>query len=420
MAEVKFLYGRASLALDLPEDRLAGVLQAREFQPGAPEDELVRRALAEPVGAPRLRDLVRGRANIALLTRDRSRPAPGRVILPPLLEAIRQGNPLARVTLLVATGCHRASTPAEMEEKLGSLAGLPLVLHDCDRSEFVSLGHLPSGAELRLNRLAMEADLHLAEGFIEPHFFAGCSGGRKSVFPGCTNRLSVMANHCAAFIAHPRARAGLLEGNPIHEDMLDAARQARLAFIVNVAVDADKKIIRAFAGHYDLAHRAGADFVAGLARVRARPADIVITTNGGWPLDQNLYQAVKGLTAAEATCRPGGVIIMAARGEDGAGGETFLKTFREERDLSRLKAAILARRPEATIPDQWQSQILARVLSRARVILVTEAPREMAEDLHLDYAPSLAEALTMAETFLGNGRASITAIPDGLGIIVEA
>jgi len=383
---------------------------------------LVRRALAAPIGAPRLRDLARGRDNIVLLVSDHTRPVPSKIILPPMLEEIRQGNPRARVTLLVATGCHRASTPAEMEEKLGAavLAELPLVLHDCDHSEFVNLGRLPSGAELRLNRLAAEADLLLAEGFIEPHFFAGFSGGRKSVFPGCTNRVSVMANHCAAFIAHPRARAGFLEGNPIHEDMADAARQARLAFIVNVAVDAGKRIVKAFAGHYDLAHRAGADFVGGLVRVQARPADIVVTTNGGWPLDQNLYQAVKGLTAAEATCRPGGVIIMAARGEDGAGGETFLRTFRDERNLDRLTAAILARRPEETIPDQWQSQILARVLSRAQVILVTEAPREMAEALHCRYAPSLAEALNTAETLLGDPRASITAIPDGLGIIVEA
>jgi len=284
MTEVKFFYGRGSLALDLPEDRLVGVLlsRAHEYQPEAPEGELVRRALAAPIGTPRLRDLAGGRDNIVILVSDHTRPVPSKIILPPVLEEIREGNPRARITLLVATGCHRASTPAEMEEKLGHLAELPLVMHDGEASEFVSLERLPSGAELRLNRLAVEADLLLAEGFIEPHFFAGFSGGRKSIFPGCTNHRSVMANHCAAFIAHPRARTGLLEGNPIHADMIDAARQARLAFIVNVVIDSGKKVINAFAGHYDQAHRAGTDFVGGLARVKpGRPTSSSPPTAAG-------------------------------------------------------------------------------------------------------------------------------------------
>ena len=422
MTKVDFLYGRGSLALDIPDHRLEAVLlsRAHDYQAEAGENELVRRALENPINSPRLSELARGRNNIVFLASDHTRPVPSRIIFPAMIEEIRRGNPRAEVTALISTGCHRSTTEAELEDKFGpgALAGHRVVIHDCDHSEVVKVGRLPSGADLLLNKLAVEADLLVAEGFIEPHFFAGFSGGRKSVFPGVTNRRSVMANHCSEFIAHPGARTGLLDGNPIHRDMVEAARQANLAFILNVVIDSGKKVIKAFAGHYDQAHRAGAAFLGGLAGVKAAPADIVITTNGGYPLDQNLYQAVKGLTAAEATVKPGGVIIMAARGEDGHGGESFWRTFKDEKNLETMMAGFMARRAEETIADQWQSQILARVLLKARVIMVTEAPDEMVEDLHMRAARSLPEALSLADESLGHGQGRITAIPDGIGVIV--
>ncbi|MDR1046016.1 MAG: nickel-dependent lactate racemase [Candidatus Adiutrix sp.] len=423
MTIVSFPYGRGCLDLNIPDERLEAVLlsRAHDFQPEAGESELVRRALDRPVASPRLSQLAQGRSNIVLLASDHTRPVPSRIILPLLMEEIRRGQPDAQVKILISTGCHRASTRQELEAKFGPevLAEHAIEMHDCQNSEVVRVGRLPSGAELRLNKTALEADLLIAEGFIEPHFFAGYSGGRKSVFPGVTNFKSVVANHCSAFIAHPRARSGFLDGNPIHEDMVDAARQAGLAFIANVVIDSEKKVIQAFAGHFDQAHRAGAAFLDDLAGVRAAPADIVITSNGGYPLDQNLYQAVKGLSTAEASVKEGGVIIMAAQAGDGHGGETFWRTFREEKDLRRLTDSFLARRPEETIADQWQSQILARVLGRARVIMVSEAERRLVEDLHLIPAASLEEALNLADSLLGHHRGRITAIPDGIGVIVR-
>jgi nickel-dependent lactate racemase len=174
------------------------------------------------------------------------------------------------------------------------------------------------------------------------------------------------------------------------------------------------------AGHYDQAHRAGAEFLSGLAGVRAAPADIVITTNGGYPLDQNLYQAVKGLTAAEATANPGGIIIMAARCEDGHGGQVFYETFRDEKDPDRLLETFLARPPLETVADQWQSQILARILLKHPVIMVTDpAVRGLAEDMGLGWAPTLDEALAEADRRLGHSRGAVTAVPDGVGVIVR-
>lgn len=422
MTKIDFLYGKGSLPLDIPAERLRGVLlsRAHDFKPEGSESELVRRAIENPINSPRLSELARGKKNIVLLASDHTRPVPSRVIFPLMIEEIRRGNPDAKVTIVISTGCHRPTTGEELAAKFGAevVERYPIVIHDGEKSEVALVGTLPSGADLRINKVALEADLLIAEGFIEPHFFAGFSGGRKSVFPGVTNSKSVMANHCAAFIDHPKSRTGVLEGNPIHKDMVDAARQAKLAFIVNVVVDSAKKVIAAFAGHYDKAHQAGCAFVDKMAGVDAIEADIVITTNGGYPLDQNLYQAVKGMTAAEAACRKGGVIIMAARGEDGHGGAVFHETFKREKDLNRMMKTFLSRAAGDTIADQWQSQIFARVLMWATVIMVTEAPKEMVEDLHMKYAATLEEAMNMAEDIVGK-NASITAIPDGIGVIVR-
>ncbi len=423
MADIRFFYGNSFLALNIPDSRLQGVLQPRAHDCNAcAETEIVRRAMENPIGSPPLRELARGKKNVVLLASDHTRPVPSKVIFPLMVEEIRRGSRDAAVTILVSTGCHRGTTRDELAAKFGRdvCEAYPIAIHDCDASEVVTLGKLPSGGDLIVNTMAAEADLLVAEGFIEPHFFAGFSGGRKSVFPGVTNRASVMGNHCSAFIADPAARAGILDGNPIHRDMVFAAGAAKLAFIVNVVIDSKKRVINAFAGHYDQAHRAGAAFVRDLSGVRALPSDIVITTNGGYPLDQNLYQAVKGMAAAEATCRPGGVIIIAARCEDGHGGEVFYETFKNEKNLRRMMDRFMATAMADTIPDQWQSQIFARVLLKHTVIMVTEAPEAMVEDLHMRWAPNLEESLRMADAILGHDRGTIAAIPDGIGVTVLA
>jgi nickel-dependent lactate racemase len=282
----------------------------------------------------------------------------------------------------------------------------------------VYLGKLPSGGDLIINRLAVEADLLVAEGFIEPHFFAGFSGGRKSVLPGIASRRTVVYNHNAEFIAHPAARTGITENNPIHTDMLYAARKARLDFICNVVINSAKEIIYAASGDCDLAHRAGREFLLSKCRVAPSMADIAISTNGGYPLDQNIYQAVKGMTAAEATVKKGGVIIQLAKSNDGHGAPEFHRTFAEEKDLDRMLAAFMKTPKESTRIDQWQSQIFARVLQHATVIYISDAPDEMVKDLHMTPAHSIEEAVKKAEKILGNPNASIVAIPDGVAVIV--
>ena len=281
-------------------------------------------------------------------------------------------------------------------------------------------GMVRSGwGEAVLWRRSVYADLLVAEGFIEPHFFAGFSGGRKSVLPGIAGRQTVLANHCSKFIADPRARAGCLEGNPIHTDMLFAAEKAGLAFILNVTLNPDKTVSAAFAGHPEQAHLRGCARMKAAVSVAAVPAEIVITSNGGYPLDQNLYQAVKGMTAAEACCKAGGTIIMVAGCSDGHGGEGFYRGLSSAESPQALLRHVLQVPQEETPPDQWEYQILARILSKYRLILVTDlCDPQMIRAMHMEHAPTLQGAIETALAAAGPS-AGITVIPDGVGVIVE-
>ena len=422
MPVIQFPYGKETLSIDIPQERLSAVLtsEMHHYKPELSQEELVREALEHPIGTPKLSVMAEGKKKVVIIASDHTRPVPSKIIMPQMLAEIRKGNPDADITILISTGCHRETTKEELVNKFGPdiVAKEKIVIHDCDDPTQVSLGKLPSGGELIVDRLAVEADLLVAEGFIEPHFFAGFSGGRKSVLPGIASRKTVIYNHNAEFIASDRARTGIVDGNPIHIDMLYAARAAHLAFICNVVINSDKEVIYAVSGDVDQAHIAGREFLSSKCKVDAVMSDIVISTNGGYPLDQNIYQAVKGMTAAEATVKEGGVIIMLAKSNDGHGGAEFYKTFKEEKDLKRMMATFMATPKDQTRIDQWQSQIFARLLMRATVIYISDAPDDMVSDLHMVPAHSLEEAMKKAEEIVGNPNASVCAIPDGVSVIV--
>ncbi len=417
---IRIPYGRSFIEV---EESGAPVLCSRvgELKASGSGQEIVREAMAHPIDSPRLRELAAGKRSCVIIVSDHTRPVPSRDILPPMLEELRQGSPDIEVTLLVATGFHRPTTLKELEEKIGPeiLAQCGLVIHDCrDASSNVRIGTLPSGAPCVIDRVAAEAELLLAEGFIEPHFFAGFSGGRKSVLPGVADQVTVLGNHCSRFIDSPYARTGILDGNPIHEDMIAAARMAKLAYIVNVVIDENKKTVAAFAGQYLTAHRRGCDYMLDYFRVSPAPADIVVSSNGGAPLDQNLYQCVKGMTAAEASCREGGVIILCAECADGHGGEGFYRALRDCESPAALYAEQMATPQDRTVADQWESQILARILMRFEVIVVSRPEmKDMIEEMKMRYASSLDEAIAAARAM---GKESITYIPNGVSVIVRA
>ena len=424
MKEFMLPYGKETLKAEIEESHLAGVLLSELHSYKAPKSgsELVQEALEHPIGTPRLCDMAVGKKKIVVISSDHTRPVPSHIIMPLLLAEIRKGNPDAEITILISTGLHRLTTKDELEAKFGSEITNKehIVVHDCDdKDNLVYLGKLPSGGDLIINRLAAEADLLVAEGFIEPHFFAGFSGGRKSVLPGVASRATVMYNHNSAFIADPHSRTGVIEGNPIHNDMLYAARAARLDFIINVVIDAKHDPVFAVAGDCDLAHRAGREFLASKCQVDAVPADIVISTNGGYPLDQNIYQSVKGMTAAEATVKEGGVIIMLSKASDGHGGKSFHETFRDEKDLNRMMQTFLDRGPDETIIDQWQSQIFPRLLLKATVIFISSCDDQLVEDMHMIPAHSVEEAMEKAKEIVKKEDYTVTVIPDGVSVIVK-
>lgn len=419
---IKFPFGKEKIEVELPDSTDVLESKATEYVPTKSQEELVQEALENPIGSKRVSELAVGKKNIVIITSDHTRPVPSKVTLPLYLKEIRKNNPTCDITILIATGFHRETTKEEMIDKYGEdiVKSEKFVIHKSQNDEDMAyLGKLPSGGDLLINKLAVEADLLVSEGFIEPHFFAGFSGGRKSILPGIASQKTVFGNHCAKFIASDKSRTGNLDGNPIHKDMEFAAKEAKLAFILNVAIDADKKVIAAFAGDPFKAHEEGCAFVKGLSVVEGTDADIVITTNGGYPLDQNIYQSVKSMTAAEACAKPDGIIIEASKCNDGHGGESFYQTFKNAKSAQEVEDTILKVKMEDTIADQWESQILARILARHEVLYVAdESAKQILEDMHMQYVPTIKEALEIALEKKGE-NAKIAVIPEGISVIVN-
>lgn len=421
MKTIKIPYYTSSLDLHVEEENLEAVINAKtdSYDPGKSETELVEEALTNPIGTPRLRELAKGKQKVTLVTSDHTRAVPSKLTLPILLREIREGNPDADITILIATGLHRPTTEAEQRRMFGDaiVDHEKIVVNEAFKDEdFAYVRSLPSGAELWVNKVALDCDLLITEGFIEPHFFAGFSGGRKSILPGICNAATVNENHSYKAISSPYSTTGVLAHNPIHEDMVCAARAVNVQFILNVALNGEKKVIAAFAGDLEEAHATGVSFVRKLAQCPSVTGDIVITSNGGYPLDQNLYQSPKAVATAEACCADGGVIIMCASCFDGMGGTHFEKLIVrgtvDEIDeyLSRIP-------PKETIPEQWCAQIYSRILKKHRIILVTTyLDHELVRKANMIPASSPDEALAMAYEMMGKD-ARVVVIPDGVAVL---
>ena len=417
-------YDKKKISVEIDDQNFAGSLVSRveTYEPGKSPKELVEASLDRPIGSPKLEELVKGKKNIVIISSDHTRPVPSKVITPILLRRIRSAQPDANIKILVAAGFHRPSTREELINKYGQeiVDHEQIVMHiSTDDSAMVKIGTLPSGGECIVNRTAAEADLLLSEGFIEPHLFAGFSGGRKSVLPGIASYKTIMANHCAEFINSTSTRPGILQDNPIHKDMLYAAKTAGLKFILNVVLNGDREIIASFAGDLEQAHSEGCKFLTALASVDNLACDITVVSNGGYPLDQNIYQAVKGLTSAEATNKEGGVIIMVAGLSDGTGGQGFYNTLAQVKTPKELLDRLLHVGRNETVADQWESQVLARILNRHQVIMVSDLIKpEIVRGMHMEHATSFEEALQRAYELQGR-NAKVAVIPDGLAVIVR-
>ena len=422
MANYKLPYYKGYIDLNIPDDEVAGVLVSKteSYVPKLSEEELVREALNNPIASMPLCDLAISKKHIVIISSDHTRPVPSHITMPILLEEIRKKNPNVKITILIATGMHRPTTHEELVNKYGLkiVDEEEIIIHNAYNDEEMTFkGILPSGGELWVNKLVDEADLLISEGFIEPHFFAGFSGGRKSVLPGIASKKTVLWNHNAKFIASKYARAGNLKENPIHQDMLFAAKQVKLAFILNVVINGEKKIIKAFAGDLEEAHKHGCELVKEIAQVKPIYSQIVITTNGGYPLDQNIYQTVKGMTAGEACVEKGGVIIICSSCAEGTGGDFFYKLLADAPSAEVAYQNLNDVDPSKTEFDQWEAQILARILCKAHVIIVTDkCDPKIITSMHIDHAYTIDEALAKARKIVGENK-KVTIIPDGISVI---
>lgn len=414
-------YYTSTLALHVEEENLKAVLTAKMhgFHAEKSQEQLVLDALEHPVGSPRLRTLAEGKRKIVIVTSDHTRAVPSKITLPLLLKEIRSGNPDADITILIATGLHRPTTEEEQRRMFGDeiVDHEKIAINNAFAPEqFVELCTLPSGAVFQVNRLAAECDLLVTEGFVEPHFFAGFSGGRKSILPGICSERTVNENHSYKAVSHPRSNSGMLKDNPIHADMLCAAKAVNVQFIFNVALDGEKKIVAAWAGDLEKAHEAGVAFIRQWSQCPVVTGDIVITSNGGYPLDQNLYQSPKAMATAEACAGEDGVIIMCCSCCDGMGGAHFGQLIQRGTpdEIDRYLSSIP---PEKTIPEQWCAQVCVRVLRRHQVILVTTfLSHDEVRKANMIPASTPDEALEIAYRLKGE-QASVVVIPDGVSVL---
>ena len=364
---IKLAYGKDGLWIDLPAGAKVAVLEPR-FVPGlSDEAAAIRAALRQPLGTGPLREMVGPQDTVAIAFSDLTRPMPNGRVLPVLLEELAH-VPRENITLFNAVGTHRPNTPEELANMLGCeiAEGYRIVQHNAfDDDSLVFLGETSFGHEMWVNRAFMAAAVKILTGFIEPHIFAGFSGGPKSVLPGLAGARTILGNHGPQMIENPRAIWGITRGNPIWEEMHEVALRVQPTFIVNVTLNKAREITGVFAGDMDQAHAAGVEFVRRSAMTPVlAPFDIVITSNSGYPLDLNLYQAVKGMSAAAQIVRQGGSIILAAECIDGIPDHGEYKRLLQMADNPQQLLDIVTA-PGFVCIDQWEAQLQASPMHKS-------------------------------------------------------
>jgi lactate racemase len=376
--KVHLAYGQGYLAVDLPDDRTTVIEPSHN--PGlADEKAAVLGALNQPIGTPPLRELIREGSRVCIAFTDLTRATPNHRLIPWLLEYL-SFVPRDQITLLNQLGTHRPNTREELEKLL-----TPAVVRDYrvinhapeDPAELVQFGTTRDGTPAWINRHLAGADVRIITGFIEPHFFAGFSGGVKGIMPGCAGLETVMSNHGAKNIGDPRSTFGITEGNPLWEELRDIALRVGPSFVCNVTLNEKREITGVFAGDIIAAHKTGTEFVreSAMQRVKA-PFEIVVTTNSGYPLDLNLYQGVKGMSAGARIIQEGGTLILACECREGLPANSPLDQLLRSASSSEEILAMLAT-PGFVRPEQWQAQIQALIQRRADVQLYSSLPDEI-------------------------------------------
>jgi nickel-dependent lactate racemase len=415
-------YGRTGLQVNLPDGLNLRTLAYKDATPLSDPDAAVRHVIDNPAGARPLAELARGRRDACIVICDITRPVPNEMILRPMLETLEaSGIPRERILILVATGLHRPSTPAELVEMVGQsiVDNYRIENHDGQcLTEHTYLGQSPRGVPMWIDTRYVRADLKITIGLIEPHLMAGFSGGRKLICPGIAALETVKVWHGPDFLEHPRADCGLLDGNPVHEENTWIGRRAGCDFIVNVVIDSQRRPLKFVAGDMEAAFHEGVDFCRSVVTDTVpEPVDIVITSCAGYPLDTTFYQAVKGLTGALPIVKQGGTIIMAASLSEGIGSPQFQQLFQENPSLDVFVERIMGR--DYFVMDQWQLEELAKVCRKAKVKIISDGlPAKTLDTLFVASAPTVEQALSDSLAEYG-GSATVAVIPKGPYVLAQ-
>jgi len=364
MQQFDLKYGNTPHTIEFPDSTDITLVEPLRTEPLRDPKTALRDALRAPIGKAALRDCVRPDMKIGIIFNDITRATPSRMMLPIILDEL-SGVPADRITLFDALGTHRANTQEELIGLLGEelVRTYRIVQNDCnDRDTQKYLGITSFGHEIWINREAAECDLLILTGFIEPHFFAGFSGGGKAIMPGMAGTGTIFHNHSAQMIASDNASWGITYGNPIWEEIQETAESTGDLFLVNVTMNQDHEITGIFCGDLRKAHKEGAAFMKNCAMSPVREAfDAVITTNSGYPLDMNLYQSVKGMSAAARIAKPGAPIIIAAECSDGIPDHGLFRQMLKQFDSPQAVYDHIMNNDRIE-QDQWQIQILAKIL----------------------------------------------------------
>lgn len=412
---VSLAYGQGHLTIPFPDGRTT-VIEPTP-RPGLPDERAaVEQALITPIGCPPLEAMLRPGMKICILFTDITRATPNDRLIPWLLQHLEaRGVAPEQITLLNQLGTHRPNTPEELERMLtpGVVQKYRVINHEPENHDAcIELGNTRTGTPAWINRWCVEADLRIVTGFIEPHFFAGFSGGPKGIMPGVAHLETVMSNHGAHNIGDPRATFGVCEGNPLWEELRDIALRAGPSFLLNVTLNEQRFITGVFAGDLIEAHRQGREFVRASAMQKVEQSfDVVVTTNSGYPLDMNLYQGVKGMSAGARILKTGGTLILAAECREGVPGNSPLDRLLREADSPEEILALLAT-PGFVRPEQWQAQIQALIQRRARVMVHSSIPDDTLAAAHLEPCGDIA-ATVLQELERHGPEARVAVLPQG-------
>jgi nickel-dependent lactate racemase len=407
-------YGRGFLEVQLPRDR-TDIVEPVSVAGLKDEQGSFFQSLDHPIDSRPLREYLRPDAQVCIVFTDITRATPNERIIPWLLEYLRESVPSANITLINGTGTHRPNTDAELRRLLTDdvVERYRVLNHRADdQSELVEVGKTRAGGPALINRRLVEADVRIITGFIEPHFFAGFSGGPKGIMPGVAGLRTVLQNHSGVNLSNPQAAFGVLDGNPIWEEMRDLALLAGESFLVNVTLNEHRDITGIFSGHLIRAHKEGCDFVRQTAMQKVTaPYEVVVTTNSGYPLDQNLYQAVKGMSAAARIVRKGGTIIIASECSDGMpNGSPYERLLKYSDSFEALFRYITD--PAREEPEQWQVIVQMVIQRRAQVLVYSGLPDEKILAAKLSPCQDIAQAVRERLNHAGES-ARVAVLPQG-------